>query len=310
MRSWPHWSLERRQSTAANRFPQRISIELQRRAGSHCRGQDVSRNSGGSVIVSHFAGPRHHPVRIGIEVPLDEVVHVDQRDQLPCLRPWREARRGIHEIRRQRRPLVVLNDVDDHRTGVSADHGAASALGVKEVLARLERFVRHSVEARPQVEAEVLATTRTDHVDVPETDPVDHTQPVVFGLGEHRVDSHPQPLGEVLEPGVGRGLQDDRVVCQEDAPGFVLVPVVPALLFRQLDRGGGAGGEGDLVDLAGSLDGEAVSAEGLVDWGDVLVDLGDGAEAESGRGRVRSSSRTSKGLTCMWRTCFRGAFGW
>ena len=108
---------------------------------------------------------------------------------------------------------------------------------MKEVLARLEHFVRHSVEARPQVEAEVLATTRTDHVDVPETDPVDHTQLVVFGLGEHRVDSHPQPLGEVLEPGVGRGLQDYRVLCQEDAPGFVLVPVVPALPFRRLDRG-------------------------------------------------------------------------
>ena len=170
---------------------------------------------------------------------------------------------SVHEIRRQRRPLVVLNDADDHRTGVSADHGAASALGVKEVLARLEHFVRHSVEARPQVEAEVLATTRTDHVDVPETDPVDHTQLVVFGLGEHRVDSHPQPLGEVLEPGVGRGLQDYRVPCQEDAPGFVLVPVVPALLFRQLDRRAAAGGEGDLVDVAGSFDGEAVSAEGV-----------------------------------------------
>ena len=179
-------------------------------------------------VIVHFVSPGHHPVRIGIEVPLDEVVHVDQRDQLPCLSPWREARRCVHEIRRQRRPLVVLNDADDHRTGVSADHGAASALGVKEVLARLEHFVPHSVEARPQVEAEALATTRTDHVDVPETDPVDH-QPVVFGLDEHRVDSHPQPLGEVLEPGVGRGLQDDRVPCQEDAPGFVPAPVSPSV---------------------------------------------------------------------------------
>ena len=154
-----------------------------------------------------------------------------------------------------------------------------SALGVKEVLARLEHFVRHSVETRPQVEAEVLATTRTDHVDVPDTDPVDHTQLVVFGLGEDGVDSQLQPFGEVLEPGVGRGLQDYRVLCQKDAPGFVLVPVVPAVPLRQLDRGGGAGGEGDLVDLAGSLDGEGVSGEGLVDCGDVLVDVGDGAEA-------------------------------
>ena len=235
-------------------------------------------------VIVHFVSPGHHPVRIGIEVPLDEVVHVDQREQLPCLRPWREARRGVHEIRRQRRPLVVLNDADDHRTRVSADHGAASALGVKEVLAGLEHFVRHSVEARPQVEAEGLATTRTDHVDVPEADPVDHTQPVVFGLGEDGVDGQLQPHGEVVEPGVGRGLRDYRVPCQEDAPGFFPVPVVPALLFRQLDRGGGAGGEGDLVDLASSLDGEAVSAEGLVDGGGVLVYLGHGADAELAEG--------------------------
>ena len=77
-----------------------------------------------------------------------------------------------------------------------------SALGVKEVLAGLEHFVRHSVEPRPQVEAEVLATTRTDHVDVPETDPVDHSQLVVLGLGEDGVDSQVQARGEVLEPGV------------------------------------------------------------------------------------------------------------
>ena len=94
-----------------------------------------------------------------------------------------------------------------------------------------------------------------------------HTQLVVFGVGEHRVDSHPQPLDEVLEPGVGRGLQDDRVPCQEDAPDFVPVSVVPALPFRQPDRGGGVGGEGDLVGLSGSFDGVAASAEGFVDWG-------------------------------------------
>ena len=167
-----------------------------------------------------------------------------------------------------------------NRWSASLECAAASALGVKEVLARLEHFVRHSVEARPQVEAEVLATTRTDHVDVPETDPVDHTQPVVFGLGEDGVDRQLQPLGEVFEPRLGRGLQDYRILCQEDAPGFVLVPAVPALPFRQLDRGAAAGGEGDLVDLSGSLDREAASAEGLVVWGDVLVQLGDGAEAE------------------------------
>lgn len=93
-------------------------------------------------------------------------------------------RRRVNEIRRQRRPLIVLNDANDHRTVVSADHGAAPALGVKEVLVRLEHLVRNAVEARPQVEAEVLAAARTDDVDVPETDPVDHTQLVVCGRGE------------------------------------------------------------------------------------------------------------------------------
>ena len=39
-------------------------------------------------VIVQFVGPRHQPIRIGIEVPLDEVVHVDQRDPLPCLRPW------------------------------------------------------------------------------------------------------------------------------------------------------------------------------------------------------------------------------
>ena len=261
----------------------------------------------GPGVTRRFAGPRHHPGRIGIEVPLDEVVHVDQRDQLPGLRPWREARRCVHEIRRQRRPLVVLNDADDHRTGVSADHGAASALGVKEVLARLERFVRHSVEARPQVEAEVLATTRTDHVDVPETDPVDHTQLVVFGLGEHRVDSHPQPLGEVLEPGVGRGLQDYRVPRQEDAPGFVLVPVVPALLFRQVDWNGGAGGEGDLVELAGSFDGVAASAEGFVEIGGLCWSIwGRGLRRRWQRARTRGSWRQFRCIGGPW--IYRGLY--
>ena len=109
---------------------------------------------------------------------------------------------------------------------------------------------------------------------------MDHTQLVVFGLGEDGVDGHPQLVNEVLEPGVGRGLQGDRVPCQEDAPGFVLVPVVPALLFRQLDRGGGAGGEGDLVDFSGSFDGEAGYPECLLDCGDVLVHLGDGTEPD------------------------------
>ena len=42
---------------------------------------------------------------------------------------------------------------------------------------------------------------------------VGHTQQVVFGLGEDRVDGQVQALGEVLEPGVGGGLQDDRVPC-------------------------------------------------------------------------------------------------
>ena len=99
-------------------------------------------------------------------------------------------------------------------------NSAASVLGMKELWGRLEHLLRHSVEARSQVEAEVLAATRTDHGDVPETDPMDYTQLVVFGLGEDWVESQVQALGEVFEAGVGRGLQDDRVPCQEDAPGL------------------------------------------------------------------------------------------
>lgn len=76
-------------------------------------------------VILQVMGPGHHPVRVGIEVPLDEAVDVDQRDQFSRPRPWRESRRGVHEIRRQRGPLVVLNDADDHRAGVSADDGAA-----------------------------------------------------------------------------------------------------------------------------------------------------------------------------------------
>ena len=127
-----------------------------------------------------------------------------------------------------------------------------------------------------------------------------HTQLVVFGLGEDGVDGQLQPLGEVLEPGVGRGLQDYCVPRQEDAPGFVLVPVVPALAFRQLDRGAAAGGEGDLVDLAGSLDGEAASSECLLDCGDVLVHLGDGAEVAAGADRFPQAGGDLRGNRSYW----------
>ena len=61
---------------------------------------------------------------------------------------------------------------------------------------------------------------------------------------------------------------------------FVPVPVVPAVPFRQLDRGAAAGGEGDLVDLAGSLDREAGPPERVLDCGDVALHLAYRAEAD------------------------------
>ena len=84
--------------------------------------------------------------------------------------------------------LVVLNDTDNHRAGVAADHRLASALDVEEVSSRLEDLVPYSMEASPQVEPKALAGTWTDHVDVPEAGPVDHAEPVMFGLGQHCVE--------------------------------------------------------------------------------------------------------------------------
>ena len=63
-----------------------------------------------------------------------------------------------------------------------------------------------------------------------------HAQLVVFGRGKYRVDSHPQLLGEALEPGVVRRLQDYRVLHQEYTPRLFLVPVLPPVLLHHLDR--------------------------------------------------------------------------
>ena len=54
-----------------------------------------------------------------------------------------------------------------------------------------------------------------------------------------------------------RGLEDDAVFGDQDAPGFFAVAVLPALPLDQLDWGGGGGGEGDLVGHAGLFDGKA-----------------------------------------------------
>ena len=99
-------------------------------------------------------------------------------------------------------------------------------------------------------------------------------------LGEHGVDGQLQPIGKSLEPGVCRGLQDHAVLRHQDAPRLFPVAVLPALLLDHLDRGAVAGGEGDLVDLAGSLYWEAGSAECVLDGGGVAFHLADGAEAE------------------------------
>ena len=59
------------------------------------------------AILSRRLDESASPVMMAPAQPSTAVVHVDQRDQLPCLRPWREAQRGVHEMRRQRRPLVI-----------------------------------------------------------------------------------------------------------------------------------------------------------------------------------------------------------
>ena len=63
---------------------------------------------------------------------------------------------------------------------------------MEEVSSGLEDLVRYSMEASPQVGPKALAGTWTDHVNVPEADPVDDAEPVVFGLGQHCVDGKPQ----------------------------------------------------------------------------------------------------------------------
>ncbi|MDE2796160.1 MAG: hypothetical protein OXL34_15190 [Gemmatimonadota bacterium] len=133
--------------------------------------------------------------------------------------------------------LVVLNDADDHRSGVAANHRLPSALDVEKVSSRLENLVRYSMEASPQVGPKALAGTWTDHVDVPEADPVDHAEPVMFGLGQHRVDGKLQPLGEFLEPRVCRRLQDHVVLRHQNAPRLFPVAVLPALLFSTISTG-------------------------------------------------------------------------
>ena len=117
----------------------------------------------------------------------DVVIHVDQGEQLARSRAPRVLRRGRRQIGRKRTALVVLNDADDHRSGVAANHRLPSALDMEEVSSGLEDLVRHSVEASPQVGPKALASTWTDHADVPEADPLDHAERVMFGLGQHCV---------------------------------------------------------------------------------------------------------------------------
>ena len=53
--------------------------------------------------------------------------------------------------------LVVLNDADNHRSGVAANHRLPSALEMEEVSSGLEDLVRYSMEASPQVGPKALA---------------------------------------------------------------------------------------------------------------------------------------------------------
>ena len=169
------------------------------------------------------------------------------------------------------------------------------------------------MEAPPQVEAKVLAGTRTDQVDIPETDPVDHAESVMLGLGQHRVDGQLQLLGESLEPGVCRGLEDHAVLRHQDAPGFFAVAVLPALLLDQLDWGGGGGGECDLVDLAGLFYWVAGSAECVLDGRDVPGHLADGAEADVAEGEdqwLRREGGVTAGSVHWGSLVYRWVYRW
>ena len=146
--------------------------------------------------------------------------------------------------------------------------------------ARPKHIVGDTVKAGPEIEAEILAVARSDHVDVPQAHALDDAEPVMLGLREDCANGVQELVGEVLEPPIGRGLQDDAVLHHEDAPGFVPGPVLPALLLDDLYGYPTSRSEDELLNLAGALDGKPVAAEFLLNGRNVVAHLADGTESD------------------------------
>ena len=89
--------------------------------------------------------------------------------------------------------------------------GAPPAFDVPEMPTRREDFVRKSMQSGPQVEAKLPPLLRTDCVNVPQAHPLDDAEAVVLGLGKNRANGKVEPLGELLEPLVGRRLRRHAV---------------------------------------------------------------------------------------------------
>ena len=101
-------------------------------------------------------------------------------------------------------------------------------------------------------------------------------------LGQHGRESMPQALGEVLEAAVVGRLEHDAVFQDQHAPPFVSRSILPAVLLGDLD-GRTLHAQGHLADLAGPLDGEVGAPELLLNLGDVVVHLPNGAEPDLGQ---------------------------
>ena len=63
--------------------------------------------------------------------------------------------------------------------------------------ARPKHFVGDAVEAGTEIETEILAVARSDHVDVPQSHALDDAEPVVLGLREDRSNGVQELVGEV-----------------------------------------------------------------------------------------------------------------
>lgn len=119
---------------------------------------------------------RDHPTRIGVELALDDMVRVDERDELVGTRARSVRGRPVDEVRRQIESLIVLRDAKDHRAFTITDVCAPEALDMKTVRTSAEDLVSGTVEARSEVQAVVLSIPRLYEIDVAEPYPLDEAE--------------------------------------------------------------------------------------------------------------------------------------